>query len=108
MVSDRILISISEEKSSTETKLKGESNMGAGQMNSNWKSMILNPLKEECWSYNTFLRGIGNKQNFRKNELFQIPRKFFLINIIARGFAIGDFNKRGCNPYNTEGTRCES
>ena len=29
---------------------------------------------------------------------------FFLINIFARGFAIGDFNKRGCNPYHTEGT----
>ena len=29
---------------------------------------------------------------------------FFLINIIARGFAIGDFNKRGCNSYHTEGT----
>ena len=82
--------------------------MGAGQMNSNWKSRILNPLKGECWSYNTFLRGIGNKQNFRKMNPVRFQDSFFLINIIARGFAIGDFNKRGCNPYNTEGTRYES
>ena len=100
--------------------------LGAGQMNLNWKSRILNPLKgekwyeffligleEACkkgefWSYNTFLRGIGNKQNFWKMNPCLVPRKFFLINIIARGFAIGDFNKRGCNPYNTEGTRYES
>ena len=32
--------------------------MGAGLMNSNWKSKILNPLKGECWLYNTFLKGI--------------------------------------------------
>ena len=66
-----------EEKSPPETKLKGESNMGAGQMNSNWKSRILNPLKGECWSYNTFLRGIGNKQNFRKINPRLVPRWFF-------------------------------
>ena len=63
-----------EEKSSPETNLKGESNMGAGQMNSNWKSRILNPLKGECCSYKTFLRGIGNKQKFRKINPRLVPR----------------------------------
>jgi hypothetical protein len=66
--------------------------MGAGQMNSNWKSIILNPLKgeksyeffligleeackkEECWKYKTFLRGIGNKQNFRNMNPRLVPR----------------------------------
>ena len=59
MVSGRILISMinlctlfitleSEEKSSPETNLKGRPNMGGGQINSNWKSRILNPLKGEC------------------------------------------------------------